>query len=104
MIAAWLLCSFAAFRLARLIVHDTILDSARSRLELWAFGDRQRRIGQFVVDLTSCPHCIGFWFSASLATGWALGSDLRLIEWFVLVWAVAGLQSLLSTLADGISE
>lgn len=66
----FLLLALAAFRVFRLLAHDTILDPARERLlglRGWSEGQMippgyRRRTAEFLI----CPWCLGFW----LALGW----------------------------------
>lgn len=93
--------SAAAYRATRLVVDDTIAQPFRDTVELWHARKHESRIRVFVRDLFSCPFCIGFWLSATTvlvhrsATGWS-GKSLWVTA--IEVWAVAGLQALLSGL------
>jgi hypothetical protein len=101
MITGLLLCSFAAFRATRLVVIDSIVQPLRDRLVIStteATGWRSK-LGWFVIDLTNCPHCTGWWMSMTAGLVWCSVTNVGLIETAVFCWAVAGAQSLLSSIA-----
>lgn len=54
----------AAARGTQLIVHDSILDKPRNRLEIWHAKRHDSRTRTFVRDGLSCVLCAGFWASA----------------------------------------
>lgn len=101
MIAGAALCALASYRAARLVVFDTIAEPFRRRLSLWAYpGDKRHRVREWLVDLTSCPHCIGWWWSMIAAIVWLTATGWPGVwQAAVFAWAVAGLQSLLSSVS-----
>ena len=62
---------FASARGVQLVVHDTIGDPVRARIEAWHLDGirpgRRNRLRSFVRDLLGCVYCVGFWLSV-LAT------------------------------------
>lgn len=96
--------SFAAYRLTQLVVWDTILDPARTALELWQADRPASRTRAFIRQLVSCIYCIGFWLSAAttvtyltVAGQWGTAPlAVHGIECF----AVAGGQALLNRWDD----
>lgn len=98
-----LVLSFAAYRLTRLIVIDTLLDGSRNKLHLFLLN-RAKKEGKLhlfwekLYDLVSCTFCTGTWISLALYSLY-----IQDYPWFfsrfdwISVFAVAGLQSLLHT-------
>jgi hypothetical protein len=107
--------AFAAFRGARAVTGDSITDSLRERLLVWTIADgltdeqvaRREWLagnanqGSSKTGLLACPHCTGAWLSwiATAAVLGATGQWRRqpLIVSALQGWAVAGLQSLLTS-------
>ncbi len=88
----------ASARVAQLIVHDSILDGWRERLELWHAKRFDSRTRTFVRELLGCVLCTGFhasWLTLLtylLATGqWQSGFDGFML-FGVQAFAVAGVQ------------
>lgn len=90
---------FASARVAQLIVHDSILDGWRQKLEMWHAARFDSRTRTFIRDLLGCVLCTGFhtsWLTTLtylLATGRnpaASFSDFVLFG--VQSFAVAGVQ------------
>jgi hypothetical protein len=100
---------FAAARFTQLVVHDSILDGPRQRLELWHAAQFDSRVRTFFRDLIACVYCFGFhasWLTVLvylLSTGqWQSGFDGFMvfgIESFV----VAGVQMLINRWDDSLS-
>lgn len=95
---------FASARATQLVVHDTIADPVRARLELWHARRFDSRVRSFVRDLLSCVYCSGWWLSliTVLAYLTATGSwgDAPLLVHAIECWAVAGIQALLNRIDD----
>ncbi len=88
----------AASRVTQFIVHDSLLDGWRSRLELWHAARHTSRTRTFVRDLLSCVLCTGFhasWLTVltyTLATSqWHHGVDGFLL-FGIESFAVAAVQ------------
>lgn len=99
---------FAAYRATQLVVHDSILDGLRERLELWHAVRFDSRFRTFVRDLLSCTYCSGWWLSLvtvltylTVTGGWA---GTPLLVHAIECWAVAGIQALLNRLDDSLSS
>jgi hypothetical protein len=94
----------ASARGTQLIVHDSLLDGWRERLELWHAAKHTSRIRTFIRDLCACIYCVGFhtsWIALLtylLASGqWSRSAPLvHGIEAF----AIAGLQMLINRWDD----
>lgn len=89
----FVLLALAAYRLTRLVAVDTITQPARDWIEY--------RVGGLShwYTLVTCPFCVGFWVSAAVAVA-AAAAHIVPRHWedqLLLVWALAGLQSLLSS-------
>lgn len=101
-----ILCAlgFAAYRATQFVVHDTLADPVRNRIELWHARKFDSRIRSFVRDLLSCVYCVGFWLSAVAVAVYLTAAD----QWgaasiwvhFIEMWVVAGMQALLNRIDD----
>jgi len=85
MISSMIVAGLAGTRLVRAWMHEDIGEKPRDALELWASsidtatnddGDLivttpAWKLGtrDFVYDLITCPHCIGFWFTFAATLG-----------------------------------
>lgn len=63
----------ASLRLTRLVTTDTIGRKALRPVEDW-FYDHLRQRDWWVVSLTTCAHCIGFWITGLVILSWWLAS------------------------------
>jgi len=111
MLGPWefVLVSLTAYRLTRFFVFDSLLGAnleSRSkfsrRLDTWAWtaeGNDKGWVRGKVAGLLVCPFCLGFWISLAVVAAFSWAADIAFAGWVqlgVLVFAVAGLQSLLS--------
>lgn len=103
-LAALLVLGFAAYRGTQLVVHDTIGDPVRSRIEMWHAAKFDSKVRTFVRDLLSCIYCVGFWLSVVAVLAWVSATgqwgDRSVWTFAVDAWAVAGIQSLISRVDD----
>lgn len=87
-----------AYRATQLVVHDTIGDPVRARIEMWHADRFESRFRTFVRDLLSCTYCAGFWISCAVTGAWlwAAGEWGSASVWVHVfeAWAVAGVQAL----------
>jgi hypothetical protein len=95
---------FAAARGTQLVVHDSILDAARSRLELWHARKFDSRSRTFWRDLIACIWCAGFWVSAITVLAYlfvtdSLG-DTSFLTYGLSVFGVAGVQGAVNVYMD----
>lgn len=95
---------FAAYRATQLVVHDSIADKLRDRLEMWHARKFESKARTFVRDLVSCTYCAGWWLSmvtvaAYLTTASQWGAAPLWVH-AVEAWAVAGMQALLNRWDD----
>ena len=95
---------FAAYRATQLVVHDTIGDGWRHRLELWHAVKHESRVRTFIRQLVSCPYCIGWWLSMvttlayiTATAGWGRAP---LLVHAIECWSVAGIQACLNRWDD----
>jgi hypothetical protein len=97
----FIVLSFAAYRITRFIVFDTLIDEPRNWLyrKLSTRGepkDRGRYFKEKLMDLTSCTFCTGFWVSLIVysvyQSEWFW--DFGRLEWLSFI-GIAGLQALL---------
>ena len=97
---------FASYRATQLIVHDSILDGLRQRLELWHARKFDSRARSFVRDLVSCVYCSGWWMSLASVLVYLTATDgwagTPLLVHAVECWTVAGIQALLNRLDDSL--
>lgn len=95
---------FASYRATQLVVHDTIADPIRDRIELWHANRFESRFRGFVRDLFSCIYCIGFWLAVATTavylTATGTWGDAPLAVHGIEAWAVAGVQALLNRWDD----
>ncbi|MFJ6014474.1 DUF1360 domain-containing protein [Streptomyces sp. NPDC092952] len=98
------LLALAGYRGTQLVVHDSILDSARIQLDAWQQKRPTSAVRDAVVTLISCVYCTGWWVAGALLATWLLvtgtwGSAPLLVhgvEWL----AVAGAAALLNRWDD----
>jgi len=102
-----LLAGFAGHRAARAVAVDDITEHWRTSLVIWSIhheaSDAQVKRRTFFADLVTCPHCVGFWLTATAVLALATGN--RWLRLAVTIWAAAGVQALLTsaeTRLDGI--
>lgn len=85
----------AAARGTQLIVHDSIGDPLRDRLELWHSRRHDSPVRTFIRDLLACIYCTGFWCSVitvavyHTATTW---HGVSLLSFGLNAFAVAAAQ------------
>ena len=102
---------FASYRATQFLVHDTLPDPLRARIENWYVDgirpERSNRARSFIRDLVSCTYCLGFWTSVvtvlvylTATGGWA---GTPLLVHAVECWTVAGIQALLNRWDDSLS-
>lgn len=85
--------AFAAFRLTRLVVYDSITRWVR---DLFEDGQEYTFIGT-LKTLINCPWCVGLWFALVVSTAFFLAP----YSWFVIyVIALGGAASLIQVLAN----
>lgn len=95
---------FASARGVQLVVHDTIGDPFRLRLELWHARKFDSKVRSFIRDLLKCVYCVGFWTSViavvvylTAAGQWGESSVfVHMIE----AWCVAGIQMMINRIDD----
>ncbi|APH68065.1 sporulation protein YjcA [Bacillus spizizenii] len=113
MVINWLslfLLSLAVFRLARLLVFDTIMAPLRSlfheeKEEKDADGNIETYIvikgtgvRAFIGELLSCYWCTGVWCAGFLILCQALIPQIA--QWLILLLAIAGLAGIIETLVS----
>lgn len=85
----------ASARGTQLVVHDSIGDPLRDRLELWHAKRHDSRVRTFIRDLLGCVLCAGFWGSVitlavyHTATTW---HGVTLLDFGLNAFAVAAVQ------------
>ncbi|MEC1613433.1 DUF1360 domain-containing protein [Bacillus mojavensis] len=113
MVISWFslfLLSLAVFRLARLLVFDTIMAPLRSlfheeKEEKDADGNvetyiviKGTGIRAFIGELLSCYWCTGVWCAVFLILCQALIPQVA--QWLILLLAIAGLAGIIETLVS----
>ncbi|MCX4550592.1 MULTISPECIES: DUF1360 domain-containing protein [unclassified Streptomyces] len=96
--------AFAGYRGTQLVVHDSILDPVRERIDTWYQRKPESTAREAVVTLMSCVYCSGWWVAGALLVTWLLVTGrwdqapvlVHGIEWF----AVAGAAVLLNRWDD----
>jgi hypothetical protein len=112
----FVLAALAAYRLARFVVHDSLLEDARRWVfrrfppdQVWVQGfqaEHQRTRPHKLGQLLDCTYCLGFWISGLvLVAAYALGhvpavtdNDSGYATFVALWWALAGAQALLNAI------
>lgn len=64
----------AGYRATQLLVHGSILDPARERVDAWQQARPQSAVREAVVTLISCVYCTGWWVSGVLPATWLLAT------------------------------
>lgn len=94
----WFILGFAAYRITRLLVIDTIFELSRAKFYSF-LANRQGKLSfiwQKTLYLTSCTWCLGFWVCLALYSVYVWGNptDFSRLDW-INVFAVSGVQGLL---------
>jgi hypothetical protein len=88
--AALALLALAGYRATQLVVHDSVLDTPRRRLDAWQQARPNSAPRELLVTLISCVYCAGWWLSGAILATWLLATgtwdDAPLlvhgVEWF----------------------
>lgn len=96
--------ALAGYRGTQLLVHDSILDPARERVDVWQQHRPDSAAREAVVTMISCVYCTGWWVSGALLATWLLAAGqfdnaplvVHGVEWL----AVAGAAALLNRWDD----
>lgn len=98
------LLALAGYRGTQLLVHDSILDPARARVDAWHQNRPDSTVRTAVVTLISCVYCTGWWVAGALLATWLLTTgtwaDAPLLVHGVEWLAVAGAAALLNRWDD----
>lgn len=98
----------AGYRGTQLVVHDSLLDNPRDRLDAWLARKPESTARLALVTLIGCVYCAGWWVSGAFLAVWLYTTGqwhdgpltAHVVEWF----AVAGGQSLLNRWDDSRKE
>lgn len=98
------LLALAGYRGTQLVVHDSILDPVRARVDAWQQRKPMSPYRDAVVTLISCVYCSGWWVAGALLATWLLVTGqwdrapllVHGVEWL----AVAGGAALLNRWDD----
>ncbi|MFD6936278.1 DUF1360 domain-containing protein [Streptomyces goshikiensis] len=66
----FLLLSLGGYRATQLVVHDSLLDGPRERLDAWQQRRPQSVAREALVTLISCVYCSGWWIAGALLAVW----------------------------------
>ncbi|THA54241.1 DUF1360 domain-containing protein [Streptomyces sp. A1136] len=69
------LLALAGYRGTQLVVHDSILDPVRARIDAWQQRRPTSAFRDAIVTLISCVYCSGFWVCGALLLVWLLVTD-----------------------------
>jgi Protein of unknown function (DUF1360) len=69
-IATLAVLALTGYRGTQLVVHDSILDPVRERIDAWQQARAQSAFRAAIVTLISCVYCSGFWISGALLAVW----------------------------------
>ncbi|MFJ7586969.1 DUF1360 domain-containing protein [Streptomyces sp. NPDC097617] len=67
--------ALAGYRGTQLVVHDSILDPVRARVDAWQQKRPTSGFREAIVTLISCVYCTGWWVSGALLAAWLLVTD-----------------------------
>lgn len=101
-LAALAALGFASARGTQLIVHDTIGDPLRDRIEVWHARKFESGVRTFIRTLLACLYCVG-WHTSWIAV---LAYELATDQWpgFLVFgiesFAVAGVQMIINRYDD----
>lgn len=98
------LLALAGYRGTQLVVHDTILDPVRHRVDDWYQDRPDSWVREAGVTLISCVYCSGWWIAGMLLLTWLLVTGewhqapllVHGVEWL----AIAGASVLLNRWDD----
>ncbi|MDH6189138.1 hypothetical protein M2168_002170 [Streptomyces sp. CZ24] len=62
--------ALAGYRGTQLVVHDSLLDPVRARIDAWQQKRPTSAYREAVVTLISCVYCTGWWVSGALLATW----------------------------------
>jgi len=89
---------FASYRATQLVVHDSIGDGLRNRLELWHAARYDSRARTFIRSLLGCTYCAGWWLSLLTVlvylTAAGQWGKAPLLVHAIEAWTVMGVQAL----------
>lgn len=97
---------FATARVTQLVVHDSILDPWRARLELWHAAKFESGPRTFIRTLIGCTYCVGFhaaWLTVLvflLATGQTPDDFRSFLVFGIESFAVAGVAMMINRIDD----
>lgn len=98
---------FAAFRLTRFLVIDTLFEHTRHKLYAFFANQAQKEgklhfVWEKLYDLSSCTWCTGFWLTLALYSSyiWTAPWDFTRFD-VINVFAIAGIQGMLHALEPG---
>ncbi|MFJ5037955.1 DUF1360 domain-containing protein [Streptomyces parvulus] len=92
--------ALASYRGTQLVVHDSLLDVPRDRLDTWHARKPDSTARLALTTLIGCVYCAGWWVSGAFLAVWLAWPDNRLIQLGVLWFALAGGQALLNRWDD----
>lgn len=94
-IVLFAVCGLATFRLAEAVVFDDGPFEMLINLRGWLFASPENQpLRRALSDVTACIHCAGFWIALPMIF---MVRATSILEFFVFWFAVAGIQSVLST-------
>lgn len=102
-IVAFIVLSFAAYRITRFLLFDTLLDEPRN---FWyntaSGGNRFKLLREKALDLTSCSWCTGVWVTFFLYWIYVWYSPVHFTRFdWINILAIAGVQGLLHAYEPG---
>lgn len=109
MIEVAVIAGLAGYRLTRAVTTDTITEPLRRGLAAWAYpqeeleggGKSRHVVRQWLFNLLTCPLCLGFWITLSVALAFQAAIHWPgSLEALVVALAACGAQAL-ATLVDG---
>lgn len=98
----------AGYRGTQLLVHDSILDPVRDRIDTWFQKRPESKVREMVLTLISCVYCTGWWVSGGVLAAYLLAAgrwhDAPLLVHGVEWLAVAGAAVAINRWDDSLKD
>lgn len=92
----FMILAFAAFRVTRFLVFDSLFSHTRQRILVWLANRKLSVLNHKALELITCTWCVGFWITLGVYSLflWEQPWDFTRLEW-ITTFGIAGVQGLL---------